>query len=133
MAQAILLVDDSATIRRVTREYIENNTEYEVCGEAFDGQDALDKVRELAPDLIIMDLAMPRMNGMQAAKILRATTDVPIILFTMYASEIRTADALAAGVNAVVSKIEDLAVLGEELRHLLKPVSGTGSRFAASA
>jgi CheY-like chemotaxis protein len=131
MAQAILLVDDSATIRRVTREYIENNTEFEVCGEAFDGQDALDKARELAPDLIIMDLAMPRMNGMQAAKILRTTTNVPIILFTMYASEIRTADALAAGVNAVVSKIEDLAVLGEELRHLLKPVSG--SRFAASA
>ncbi len=132
MAQAILLVDDSATIRRVTREYIENNTEYEVCGEAFDGQDALDKVRELSPDLIIMDLAMPRMNGMQAAKILRVTTNVPIILFTMYASEIRNADALSAGVNAVVSKIEDLAVLGEELRHLLKPVNG-GSRFAASA
>jgi CheY-like chemotaxis protein len=78
----ILLVDDSAVIRAATRHFLDSQPGFSVCGEAIDGLDALEKAQNLNPDLIILDLAMPRMNGLQAARKLRALmNNVPIILF----------------------------------------------------
>jgi DNA-binding NarL/FixJ family response regulator len=89
MPRAILIADDSEAIRRATRDFLERRTEFKVCGEAVDGFDALDKACDLKPDLVILDLSMPRMNGLQAAyAIRRVLCDVPIILFTMYADAI---------------------------------------------
>jgi len=68
----LLLVDDSELIRLATRHFLESQTGFEVCGEAIDGIDALEKASHLNPDLIILDIAMPRMNGLQAARELRA-------------------------------------------------------------
>ncbi len=119
MTKSILIVDDSQAIRRATRDFIETTTEFAVCGEAVDGIDALDKARALHPDLIILNLAMPRMNGLQAARALRITSRVPIILFTLYASEISSADIIPAGINAVVSKVADLALLAKQVQTLL--------------
>ncbi len=127
MPKSILIVDDSKSVRKVTREFIEMNTEFHVCGEAVDGIDALDKAQDLCPDLIILDLAMPHMNGLQTARALRArraTCKVPIILFTLYASELRNEDTVPSGINAVVSKAEDLAVLGAQLNSLLGSTPG---------
>jgi DNA-binding NarL/FixJ family response regulator len=64
----ILLVDDSELIRLATRHFLESQTGFEVCGEAIDGIDALEKASHLNPDLIILDIAMPRMNGLQTAR-----------------------------------------------------------------
>jgi CheY-like chemotaxis protein len=92
-----------------------------VCGEAVDGFDALEKARNLCPDLIILDLSMPRMNGLQTARELRAmSVPAPIILFTMYAEELRPQDALAVGISAIVSKT-DLSVLQQQIEKLLVP------------
>jgi DNA-binding NarL/FixJ family response regulator len=115
----ILIVDDSEAIRTATRHFLGNQTEYAVCGEAIDGLDAIEKARHLDPDLIILDLAMPRMNGLQVARALRSMRiGAPIILFTMYAEAIQPADIMAAGINAVVSKT-NLTDLQEQIESLL--------------
>jgi DNA-binding NarL/FixJ family response regulator len=69
----ILLVDDNEVVRIATRHFLESQPGFVVCGEAVDGTEALEKSRELSPDLIILDLVMPRMNGLQAGRALRAT------------------------------------------------------------
>jgi DNA-binding NarL/FixJ family response regulator len=107
----ILLVDNSAVIRAATRRFLENQPGFEVCGEANDGFEALEQVMHLNPDLIILDLAMPRMNGFEAARELRARSNtVPIILFTWYADVVRAIDATAAGISVVVSKSNPAAL-----------------------
>ena len=107
----ILLVDDSEVIRTATRHYLESQPGFAVCGEAIDGLDALEKAYSLHPDLIIMDLAMPRLNGLQAARQLRAQMHhVPIILFTWYADAVHPEDAAAAGITAVLSKTNPAAL-----------------------
>jgi CheY-like chemotaxis protein len=90
-----------------------------VCGEAVDGFDVIEKSRRLTPDLIILDLAMPRMNGMETARQLRAMmVRVPVILFTLFADVVSAQDALAAGISAVVSKT-DLPALNHQIERLL--------------
>jgi DNA-binding NarL/FixJ family response regulator len=117
--KSILIVDDSGAVRTATRHFLQAQTGFEVCGEAVDGVDALEKARDLSPDLIILDLAMPRMNGLQAARELRARlVRAPIILFTMFADTLRPQDALAAGISAVVSKT-NLPALQQHIQSLL--------------
>jgi two-component system, chemotaxis family, chemotaxis protein CheY len=79
MPPNILVVDDNASIRYLIRSLLEN-TGYAVCGEAEDGADAIEKAKQLKPDLICLDLSMPRMNGAEAASVLkRLMPAVPII------------------------------------------------------
>jgi DNA-binding NarL/FixJ family response regulator len=119
MPKSILIVDDSLVVRAATRHFLESQTQYEVCGEAVDGLDAIEKARHLGPDLIILDLQMPRMNGLQTARELRKlNVDAPIILFTMYADAVRPADAAKAGITAVVNK-DDLEALRARVEILL--------------
>jgi len=115
----ILLVDDSDVIRVATRHFLERQPGFAVCGEAVDGQDAVEKAQELHPDLIILDLAMPRMNGLEAARELRAMMPaVPIILFTWYADAVQAEDATEAGINVIVSKTNP-AALQKHINNLL--------------
>jgi len=119
MPKSILIVDDSSVVRSATRHFLESETQYEVCGEAVDGLDAIQKARHLGPDLIILDLQMPRMNGLQAARELRRlNVAAPIILFTLYADAVRPHEAVAAGVSAVVDKT-DLSTLLQHIEVLL--------------
>ena len=111
MTKHILLVDDSEVIRIATRHFLESQPGLAVCGEAVDGIEALEKARELRPDLIIVDLSMPRMNGLDTARALRVMMrNVPIILFTWYADAVQAGDAAAAGISAVVSKTNPAAL-----------------------
>jgi DNA-binding NarL/FixJ family response regulator len=123
MPKCILLVDDVPAIRSSLRKFFESETEFEVCGEASDGLEAIDKALELHPDLIILDLSMPRMGGIDAARELkRKLPSVPLILFTMHAGATDPAAAAEAGFEAVISKTEDLAILAEKVQNLLEPV-----------
>ena len=120
MSKHILIVDDSDTCRKITRLFLESQLGLEVCGEAVDGVDAIEKARSLKPDLVVLDLAMPRMNGVEVASVLGAMMPgVPIVLFTMYDDTVGRALALCAGANIVVSKPEGGWRLIECVRSLL--------------
>jgi DNA-binding NarL/FixJ family response regulator len=123
MPKHIFIVDDSAAIRRSLRSFFASQTGFEVCGEAADGLDAIEKAKEANPDLIILDLSMPHLNGLDTASILSPLMpEVPIILFTAFDTVIRHSDANAYGISAIVSKTESLNALAEQVQNLLTTV-----------
>lgn len=121
MPKNILIVDDSPEIRKLLRTYFDCETDFQICGEAVDGLDAIEKASELNPDLIILDESMPRMNGLHAARILHSVdADVPIILFTLHADTISAIEASDAGIALVVSKMRGISVLAEQVGSFLR-------------
>jgi DNA-binding NarL/FixJ family response regulator len=112
MLHTILIVDDNPLIRRLVRAYIEGYPEWQLCGEAANGREGIEKAQQLHPDLIVMDLSMPVMNGIEAATALKSLMPaVPIIIFSEYSSVFSDEEARAAGISAVVSKTENVSVL----------------------
>jgi len=114
----ILVADDSPHIRKALCKLFEGHGFLEICAEAVDGRDAVNKAIELKPDLIILDLSMPVMNGLEAARILKdLMPHVPMILFTMHAHALLQADIRASGIHRVVSKSDMSKLIGhsEEL------------------
>jgi DNA-binding NarL/FixJ family response regulator len=103
----ILIADDSPPLRRGLRTLLGLNADWQVCGEAVDGADAVEKARQLAPDIILMDFSMPQMNGVQAArKIAESGTDIPVLLFTLNLSPQILELARNAGLRGAMSKSE---------------------------
>jgi response regulator NasT len=99
----ILLVDDEALIRMGLRVML-RDLGYEVVGEAADGHEAVTKVAALAPDLVIMDIKMPGMDGLEATRRIMAAHPVPIIVLTAYNQQSLVAEAADAGVLAYLMK-----------------------------
>src|ERR1700736_5947987 len=96
MSKNILIVDDS---------FVESRTHFEVCGEAVNGLDAIEKARTLHPALIVMDFSMPVMNGLEAGAVLKAMLpEVPIVMYTVHHTDAMKVQALAAGIRVVVQK-----------------------------
>jgi DNA-binding NarL/FixJ family response regulator len=90
MQKRILIVDDSDATRGLVREFLESRPEFEVCGEAADGVEGIEKGRELKPDLIVLDYSLPRINGLQVAVYLHEVVpNTPIILFTVFKMQSR--------------------------------------------
>jgi DNA-binding NarL/FixJ family response regulator len=117
----ILIVDDSESVRVATRLVIESCTDFRVCGEASHGVEAINKAQYLNPDVVIMDLAMPEMNGVEAANLLKKRIPkVQIVLFTVYDS-ISTSSVSAFGVTTVLSKNNGFEPLVDCLNGLLDP------------
>lgn len=102
----ILIVDDSPALRRGIRAYIQSNTDWEICGEAEHGQAAVELVSQLKPHLVILDLSMPVMNGLDAARhISEIAPETHMILFTMLdCIDLLKASAEAVGIKHVFSK-----------------------------
>ncbi len=124
MAKTVLLVDDNAAIRDVLCVLFGSQTDFEVCGEAENGQEAIEKAERLRPDLIVMDLSMPVMNGIEAARVLkRLMPTAPLIIFSEYSDVFSEQEARSAGVSALVSKSEHVSVLLGKARSLLDPLA----------
>jgi two-component system response regulator MprA len=120
MPKNVLIVDDNPEIRKLVRTYFDRETDFQICGEAVDGLDAIEKASALNPDLIILDESMPHMDGLHAARILHgADAAVPIILFTLHADTISAVEASDAGIALVVSKMRGMSVLVEQVGSLL--------------
>jgi DNA-binding NarL/FixJ family response regulator len=119
MAKCVLLVDDSWLVRKALRRIFET-AGFEICGEAGDGDQAVRQAPALKPDLIVLDLSMPGLNGLQAAPLLRRSLpDVPIIMFTIYPSSAIQQNARSAGVTSVVSKDKSITSLVSEAERLV--------------
>lgn len=119
----ILIADDSASIRLLLRAFVESKTEFKVCGEASNGVEAIEQAKALDPDLLLLDLAMPMLNGAEAAVLLkRMKPQMKIVLFTMHEPEnVGKALASAVGIDLVLSKTDGLLKLEEHLKALLAP------------
>ena len=123
MPKCILIVDDSALIRRMIRVTLEQQEGWEVSGEAANGREAIEKAKRLKPDLVVLDLSMPVMNGLEAAcELQRLLPSLPLVMFTNFTSPQLSKEALSAGVSAVVSK-DKIEALVHSIQALLEPVS----------
>ena len=117
MPRSVLVVDDHEAMRRALRGLFRPYPEFVVCGEAVNGCEALQKAQELSPDLIILDLAMPEMNGLEAAGALKyMMPTVPLFLLTAHYSRELELAALECGICAVFSKHAGLDALVRRAR-----------------
>jgi two-component system nitrate/nitrite response regulator NarL len=114
----ILIADDNGYVRTVIRTVLQDQDEIQVCGEAADGAEAIEKTRQLKPDLLLLDLSMPSLNGAEVALVLKNTMpDVRVIMFTMYSDKVGPALISALGVDAVLSKPDGMS-------HLVDSING---------
>jgi two-component system, NarL family, nitrate/nitrite response regulator NarL len=120
MVTRILVVDDVPAIRRSVRTYLEQETEWVICGEAENGKLAIDQVRELRPDVVVLDLSMPVMNGLDAARAIKAIApNTRILMFTLHIYPQLVAEARKVGISDVVSKA---SASGPELLQAVRSV-----------
>ena len=117
----ILIADDHAMLRRGVRNTLQTEPDLEICGEAVDGQDAVDKVKELGPDLVILDINMPVLNGLAAVRqILRHRPQTKIVVFSVHNSDQTLQEITAAGAHGFVSKGKDAQELLRMVRDVLQ-------------
>jgi DNA-binding NarL/FixJ family response regulator len=117
--KSVLIVDDSAYVREAFCELFKREEDFEVCGEAENGKDAIKKAQELRPDLIVLDLLMPVMNGLDAARVLkRLMPAVPLIMYSAFGDKFAENQARLIGISEVVSKSEHASVLIHKARGL---------------
>lgn len=122
MSKRILIADDGSEVRQVVRAIIEARTDYVVCGEAATGVEAIEKAQELKPDLVLLDIAMPMLNGVEVASVLAGSMpQLPIVLYTMYSELLGLSLASAVHAKAVISKADGMNKLLECVQGLLGP------------
>ena len=120
----VLIVDDHAFIRRGVQAILHRFPEWELCGEADNGNDAIRLANELKPDVIIMDVSMPGLNGIEATRAIRKTQpDVKIVLLTLHESADLVRTAFRAGARGYLLKTE----AEQELVRALNVVLGEGA------
>ncbi len=101
----VLIADDHEVVRRGIRSLLENQPSWEVCGEAVTGREAVEKTIQLTPDVVVLDVGMPELNGLEAARqILKVLPHTEILILTMHDSTQLIHEVLAAGARGYVLK-----------------------------
>lgn len=117
----ILIADDHEMLRRGVRNTLQTQPDFEVCAEAVDGRDAIEKIKAIQPDLVILDINMPVLNGLAAVRqILRYSPQTKILVFSVHDSDQTKRDVLSAGAHGFVSKGKDAQDLLRIVREVLK-------------
>ena len=120
----VLIVDDHAFIRRGVQSILQSFPEWELCGEAGNGSDAIPLVDSLNPDVVLMDVTMPGMNGIDATRIIhKSHPSVKIVLLTLHESSEILRSGFRAGANGYLLKAD----AEEELMKAMRVVVGGGS------
>jgi DNA-binding NarL/FixJ family response regulator len=101
----VLIVDDHEVVRRGLRVLIESHPGWAVCGEATTGREAVEKASKLMPNMVVMDIAMPELNGLEATRqILKAVPRTPVLILTVHESEQVVHEVLEAGAQGIILK-----------------------------
>jgi DNA-binding NarL/FixJ family response regulator len=101
----ILIADDAEKVRKSLRQLLKKNDHWEVCGEAVDGEDTLQKLEQLNPDIVVLDVAMPGLDGLEVARrIQKMHRPVAIVLCSMYVDTQLAQSARRTGISGLVSK-----------------------------
>jgi DNA-binding NarL/FixJ family response regulator len=120
----VLIADDSEVVRGLLRRFLEKKWNVEVCAEAEDGQQTVDAAMALSPDLLILDVVMPKLNGIQVASAVKKNLpNTKTIVFTMYGDYVKSV-ALAAGVSVIVSKPDGICALFDAVEAVIRPSRG---------
>jgi DNA-binding NarL/FixJ family response regulator len=120
LPHTVLIVDDNAAMRRALCRLFTAAGGFEVCGEAANGTEAIEMARKLQPQLVVLDLCMPGLNGLDTALEIKALIHrPPVILYSMNAEEILEKEAFHYGVSAIVSKSEGIKTLITKARDIL--------------
>jgi DNA-binding NarL/FixJ family response regulator len=124
MIRRVLVVDDSSLVRRALCELFTREDDFDVCGQAENGREAIEKAQQLHPDLIVTDFSMPIMNGMEETRLLKQLMPgVPVIIYTAHSDPFVEKEARSAGASAVISKSEAVTVLIAKARRLFDEIA----------
>jgi len=117
----ILIADDHETVRKGVCTILSSRLDIEICGEAVNGKEAIEKAHALKPDLVILDITMPVLGGWEAAKEIRnILPDVPILFLTMHESSQLVEEAKRLGVQGYVNKTQASQTLLDAVDTLLR-------------
>ena len=120
MRKAVLIADDNAFIRTALHECFEREPDFKVCGVAENGREAIQEALRLHPDLIVLDFAMPVMNGLEAARALRQIMPtVPLIMYSAMTDNVSERLVKAIGISELISKSDQVSVLIHKARGLV--------------
>ena len=121
MRKAVLIADDNAFIRTALYEFFQREPDFIVFGVSENGREAIEEARRLHPDLIVLDMAMPVMNGLEAARWLKQIMpEVPLIMYSATNDAVAERTARSAGISEIVSKSQRVAVLIRAARGLVE-------------
>ncbi len=108
----ILIADDHELVRKGLRAVLESQPGWKVCGEAVNGRQAVELARQLGPDVIVLDVTMPELNGLEATRqILKAIPQAEVLILTMHESEKLVSEVLAAGAHGYILKADTSRLL----------------------
>ena len=131
MPTTILIVDDDEGVRNTLTRILEKDREFRVVGEAGDGSEALELARTLSPDLILMDLAMPRVNGLEATRSIKAERpETKVIIITRYQEDAYRQAAAQSGADAFLPKGTRVPELLTTIRQVLEGGAGKKATLA---
>ncbi len=120
MQKTVLIADDNAFVRTALYEFFEGDPDFHVCAVAENGREAIEEALRRNPDLIVLDLAMPVMNGLDAARALRKMMpSVPLIIYSATPDKFSEQIAKSMGISEVVSKSDRVSVLLDKARGLV--------------
>ena len=122
MRNTVLIADDNAFVRTALYEIFEREPDFRVCAVVENGREAIEEACRLQPDLIVLDLSMPVMSGLAAARVLRQMMpSVPLIIYSSSPNEVSPQAAQSIGLAGLISKSDRVSVLIEAVRGALHP------------
>jgi CheY-like chemotaxis protein len=127
MVKSVLIAEDHVLTRQALCSLFAAQEDFDVCGDAENGQEAVEMAQVLRPDLIVMDLSMPVMDGIDATRALRQLTPaIPIIVFSEYSDMFSAREARSEGISALVSKADPVSVLLDKARAVVYSSAESG-------